>query len=357
MRIKHFGAMLAGVALTLCGGVALNAMMAPAATRAEAAEADVLQDATGIWSYANAEVMEATLALSGSTESGTVKASEGDLEMTVIANGASFRDNSDGKSIQVRSGAEFRIPVISTEDVVTVEGYPNYSYYTIGGSGELNNTNSYKANYSDVERGYVAVVSVNDNNYFMSFKVEQKAPKGPATLDKEPVKANFTFDLGTEGQKADINCADYFMASKVTYGSGLTLDGKDNKKLDMTWFGVVSNASAAEESNAIRFILQPNFGLSFTPTKVSFEMTRFGTDMGYVDVAWENPDNTIVELAKEVKPERDNATPNVSECSYEVTGATPGEGACALLINLYNLNPGKRVGFLNIVIEGILPGP
>ncbi|MDE6741215.1 MAG: hypothetical protein K2J58_02665, partial [Muribaculaceae bacterium] len=300
--MKHFGALLAGAAFTLCGGLALNAMMAPAATRAEAAEGEVLQDATGVWNYANAEVMEATMALSGSNEAGTVKSSEGGLEMTVIANGASFRNNGD--NIQVRTGAEFRIPVISTDDVVTVEGYPGYSYYTIGGGDELNNTNSYKAKYSDVQNGYVAVVSTNDNNYFKSFTVEQKAPKGPATLDNEAVKATFTLDLGTEGQKAEIVGEDYFMASKVTYESGLTLDGNDNKHLDMTWFGVVANASAAEESNAIRFILQPNFGLEFTPTKVSFEMTRFGTDGGYVDVAWENPDKTVVELAKEVKPQR-----------------------------------------------------
>ncbi len=355
MRIKHFVTALAGVAITLCGAMAINAMMAPAAAPAKGAEdASELQDAIGVWSYGNAEVMEATMALSGSQEAGTVKASEGELEMTVLANGASFRNN--GNNIQVRTGAEFRIPVISTDDVVTVEGYQGYSYYTISGSEEMTNTNTYKAKFSDVERGYVSVVSTNDNNYYLSLKVEQKAPKGPATLDNEPATATFKFDLGTEGQKAEINCEEYFMASKVTYGSNLTLDGNDNKKLNMTWFGVESKASAADESNAIRFIIQPNFGLSFTPTKVSFEMTRFGTDGGAVDVAWENPDKTTVELASAVKPQRDNATPNVSECSYEIEGATVGEGACALLLNLYNLDHGKRVGFRNIVIEGTLSG-
>ncbi|MDE6342703.1 MAG: hypothetical protein K2K93_10320 [Muribaculaceae bacterium] len=355
MRIKKFGAVLAGIAITLSGAMALNAMMAPSATRAAAEDgAAELQDATGVWSYGNADVMSATMALSGSNEAGTVLSSEGDMEMTVLANGASFRDN--GNNIQVRTGAEFRIPVISTDDVVTVEGYEGYSYYTISGGEELKNTNSYKAKYSDVERGYVSVVSTNDNNYYLSLKVEQKAPKGPATLDKEPVTAKFAFNLGTDGQKADINCDEYFMASKVTYGSDLTIDGKDNKSLDMTWFGIVAGTSAADESNAIRFIIQPNFGLSFTPTKVSFEMTRFGTDGGSVDVAWENPDKTTVELAKGVKPQRDNASPNVSVCSYEVEGATPGEGACALLLNLYSLNPTKHVGFRNVVIEGTLSG-
>ncbi|MDE6017344.1 MAG: hypothetical protein K2G85_00850 [Muribaculaceae bacterium] len=354
MRIKHYGALLAGAVVTLCGGLGLNAMMAPAAPQAAEEGASELQDVTAVWSYANSGVMEATMALSGSSDAGTVTASEGGLEMTVIANGASFRNNGD--NIQVRTGAEFRIPVISTDDVVTVVGYTGYSYYSISGGEELNNTNSYKAKYSDVERGYVSVVSTNDNNYYKSLTVEQKAPKGPATLDNQAATATFTLDLGAEGQKADFNCADYFLASKVAYGSSLTLDGKDNKSLDMTWFGVDSKKSSADESNSIRFIIQPNFGLTFTPTKVSFEMTRFGTDGGYVDVAWENPDNTVVTLAKEVKPQRDNATPNVSECSYDITGATPSEGPCALLLNLYSLDKGKRVGFRNIVIEGTLSG-
>lgn len=194
-------------------------------------------------------------------------------------------------------------------------------------------------------------------NAMMASPNPQGAPEeGSATLDNEPVTATFAFNLGTEGQKASISCEDYFMASKVTHGSDLTIDGTDNKHLDMTWFGIVTGTSAADESNAIRFTIQPNFGLSFTPTKVSFETTRFGTDGGYLDIAWENPDKTTVELAKEVKPRRDNDSPNYTECTYEVTGATPGEGACSLLINLYSLNPGKRIGFRNIVIEGTLSG-
>ena len=179
----------------------------------------------------------------------------------------------------------------------------------------------------------------------------------PATLDNEPVSAFFDFGLGIDGQKADFGEAnDYFVTSKVTYGSNLSIFGA---RQDQTQFmpetqqNEEEGGTAADESNAIRFIIQPNLGLTFTPKKVSLKTTRFGTDNGLLDFAWENPDKTTVLLAQGVKPERND---NVSELSYDIEGATPGEGKCALLINLYHLQSGKQIGFGDILIEGTLSG-
>lgn len=183
------------------------------------------------------------------------------------------------------------------------------------------------------------------------------------TLDNEPVTVNFAFNLGTAGQKADFGEGTaYFINSKVTWGSNLELYGLDTNNIGQTQFMPIEQqnetegGTAADESNAIRFLFQPLFGYTFTPTKVSLKTTRFGTDNGLLDIAWENPDKTTVLLEQGVKPNRNNENPNVSELSYEVTGATPGEGTCGLLINLYHLQNGKQVGFSDIVIEGTLTG-
>ena len=178
------------------------------------------------------------------------------------------------------------------------------------------------------------------------------------TLDNEPVAANFAFSLGIEDQKADFGEAnDYFVNSKVTYGSNLSIYGtRQNQTQFMpeTQQNEPEGAvTAADESNAIRFIIQPNFGLTFTPKKVSLKTTRFGTDNGLLDFAWENPDKSTVILAQAVKPDRNDG---VSELSYDIEGATPAEGACALLVNLYHLQNGKQIGFSDIVIEGTLNG-
>ena len=330
--------------------------------------ADPIPDITATWDYANAAVMEATMALSGTTEAGTVKSIEHeDVFMAVEANGATFRNN--GNNIQVRKGAVFKIPVKNAGDIVTVKGYPNYSYYTIGSNAtEITNTQDnpiteYKASAVDAQEGFVAVTSTNDNNYFLSLSVVQKAPKEKVTLTDEPAVATFPFNLGTEGQKADFGtAADYFITSKVTYGSNLKIKGLDSKGNGQTQFEPFSQqnesegGTAADESNAIRFLIQPGFGFTFTPTKVSLKTTRYGTDNGLLDFSWQNPDKTTVSLAMGVKPKRDNEGNPITELSYDIEGATPAEGTCGLLINLYHLQSGKQIGFSDIIIEGVLNG-
>lgn len=344
--------------IALCGGLAVSAMLGKDAKAPVVKAPEV--DKTATWDYSNATVMAETMALSGSNDAGTVKAVEDNgIVMTVLANGASFRDNNG--NIQVRKNAEFRIPVVTNEDIVTVKGYPGYSYYSISGSEEICNTSenpvtTYKAKNSDVQRGYVSVVSTNDNNYFYSLSVQQMKPRELLNLTDAPATATFTFGLGTEKQTAEFNEPDYFLASKVTYGSGLVLDGKDNKSLDETWFNPESKAGSASDEVAVRFLIQPKFGLKFTPTKVSFKTTRFGTDGGALDIAWQNPDGTTVSLDTNKKPPRDNATPNVGEMSYDVTGAKADEGACGLVVYIYSLDHGKRIGFKDIVIEGTVSG-
>ena len=333
------------------------------------AAASVVQDVTATWDYADATIMESTMAFSGTTEAGTVASIENNgIEMTIEANGASFRNN--GNNIQVRSGAVFKVPVKNIGDLVTVKGYPGYSKYTIGSSTEvLTDENSYKAKAGDVENGYVAITSADGNNYYYSISVVQYAPKEATTLDNEAVTATFPFNLGTDGQTANFgDDADYFLSSKVVYGDNLSIVGKKNpnniSEMVQTLFQPAAKESAAATSNDISFLIIPKPGFAFTPTKVSFKSTRYGTNGGAVDIAWLNPDETTVSLATGRIPNRNDGTnpkegdtdAQYSEYSYDITGATVAEGQCGLKLNLYNLDNNKQIGFCDIIIEGTLSG-
>ncbi len=269
---------------------------------------------------------------------------------------------------QMNPGTILQVPVISKEDVVTVVGYPSYCHFAVGGeeNGE-ETTVSHTATSAEQKQGYVEVTATAGNNYIYKVSVVQKPSKAPVTLENVASTATFPFNLGTEGQTAEFGeTADYFLGSKVTYGEGLTLkDANNGAGFDETRFEPKDQNNSPDETNAIRFIIQPKYGLTFTPTKVSLKSTRFGTDNGLLDIAWENPDGTTVKLASEVKPNRNSGTnPAIAEeegqkfsnLSYEVTGATPAEGAVALLVNLYHLQSGKQIGFADIVIEGLLNG-
>lgn len=346
-----------------------NALEIVLPATSQGGEEPVKQDITGTWDYNNADIMTATMALSGTTEAGEVAAFENNgLQMTVVANGATFRNN--GNNIQVRRGAEFRIPVKNAGDLVTIKGYPGYSYYSISGGEEITNTNDnpeteYKAKASDAERGYVSVVSTNDNNYYLSLSVTQYAPKEATTLDNEPATATFAFNEGTEGQKATFSNADYFLNSKVIVGSNFSIEDKNNQSgFDQTRLKSASKETAAGATNLIQFLITPKPGFKFTPSKVSFKATRYGTDGGKMDIAWMNPDKTTISLATGQTPNRENGKDankvqtdyKYSEYNYELTGATAGEGTCGLALNIYNLDKDKRYGFADIIIEGTLSG-
>ena len=327
----------------------------------------VVEDVTAIWDFKNdipAGIQEST------NYQGIVAQVESNVEgifMTVDAtNGKLYcvgRDNA-----QMNPGTILKVPVKSNEDVVTVEGYPNYCHFAVGSdeNGEENIV-AHKATAAEVSAGFVEVTATAGGNYIYSVQVLQKGQQAKPTLENVAATATFPFNLGTEGQKADFgDAADYFISSKVVYGEGLVLkDANSGAGFSETRFDPVSQNNSPDETNAIKFLIQPKYGLSFTPTKVALKTTRFGTDNGLLDIAWLNPDGTTVILAKEVKPNRNNGDKPqnadeegklFSDLSYDVEGATPGEGVCGLQINLYHLQNGKQIGFADIVITGLLNG-
>ena len=185
-----------------------------------------------------------------------------------------------------------------------------------------------------------------------------------------PASALFVLDKGVENLKADY-IEDYFFASKVTWGSDLIPDGmgdgsdpdrfyagQDNKGYKQLWFTPDSFAPSSNDSNTIKFTIQPRFGLTFKPDKVSLKTTRYSTDGGRLDISWINPDGSQVTLAEGVLPCRDSSSPAILEWSAEIdTSKIKVEpGACGLVINLHSLDKGKHVGISNVSFEGTISG-
>ncbi len=178
------------------------------------------------------------------------------------------------------------------------------------------------------------------------------------TWDSEEAKATFPFDKGVEDQKADFGeQTEAFLSSKILHGATLSIKGTQTHAgiVETTFTSAIANEAEPNEDNAIKYIIRPYPGLVFTPTKVSFNASRWGTDSGSLDIAWLNSDGTTVSLATNQKLNRNNSSAP-SDFSYVITNATPGEGECGLLLNLYNVFENKEMGFANIVIEGTLKG-
>ena len=118
----------------------------------------------------------------------------------------------------------------------------------------------------------------------------------PETVDAQPASITFAFDQGVDGQTGvySTNATGWFKSNFTEYGATLAIQGV---ALNQTKFQPsLSNESGANQGNAIYFYMIPKDGLTFTPTKVSFNTTRYGTNGGLVDASWINADGTTVSI-------------------------------------------------------------
>lgn len=323
----------------------------------------VAEDVTATWDWQNLiPASISTTNVQGTDAAGTVASDVDGIVLNVHAAVAGtnikLQYNASGYA-QFNQNTCIDVPVNSEGDVVTVVSYPGQSKYTVGGQDATGqNTFVYTATGVDAMKGYVEVIAT-ATAYLYSIKVEQKAQQPAVVLTDEAVTATFPFNLGVEGQTATFSNDDYFLTSKVAVGSNFTYDSKNaTSGYEQTLLKSGKKESAAAATNLLQFLITPKPGFTFTPTKVSFTATRFGTNGGTMDIAWQNADGTTLSLATGQTPNRENATDTdkFSDYSYDLNSATAGEGTCGLAINLYSLDAGKRYGFCNIVIEGKLSG-
>ena len=183
--------------------------------------------------------------------------------------------------------------------------------------------------------------------------------EGGAGLENEPVTISFPFHEGGKGQTAtygpDEKMAAYFKSSYVELGSSLTYKGVGSVR-KQTLVQPAQQDGSANEGNGVNFYFTPKRGMVFTPTKVSFNTSRYGTDGGKVDASWVASDGTVTTIKSGIVPNRNNKTPDVTEVSEPVAGANGSDGLCGLRLNLYSLGNTKQVGFGDIMIEGTLIG-
>ena len=223
---------------------------------------------------------------------------------------------SDSKTYSFRTGE-----MLKGRYVMTV------NFYSVGGNG----------------------TTANINNFSFTGKEKFVAE----TVNNQKATITFKFDEGNDGQVATFSegAEGWFKSNYTQLGSNVYYNGVslNQSKINPS----VSNESSANDGNAVSFYLIPTKGLTFTPTKVSFNTTRYGTNGGKTDVTWVNSDGSTVAIESGMQSAKNN---DVTEYSKEITDATASDALCGLRLNLYSLLDTKQVGYGNIVIEGTVNG-
>ena len=313
-------------------------------------------DITATWDFQNVNPSTLSTLSIQKNQTGSVASNVKGIVLNVIANDGKLQQRTS--DAQFNSGAVIQVPVKNKGDKVVVVSYPDYHYYTIGGTEAGADTETYEAKQSDATKGYVEIIATN-TAYLYSITVTQYAQKEATTLDNEPATVTFPFNLGIEGQKATFSNEDYWLNSKVEVGGNM---GYANTRTlgDVTFTKIqpqTAAASAAAEDYVL-FRVQPKPGFTFTPTSVSLNAYKDGTGNGNLTIKWVTADGTEYTLDTDKAIARNSETPAFSSLSYEdLSSVVPAEGICGLKVYIGGkLATNKQVGLSNICINGTLSG-
>ena len=181
------------------------------------------------------------------------------------------------------------------------------------------------------------------------------------------VTATWAFDTGTSGQTAIITAENVFAANYVE--TAMTYSGKITFGTDKSLTGTMMQPAtnkAADGTEGLAFVLQPMKGITFIPTKISFNVIRCGTDgskmLHYYAICGDNN----VDLG-DVWPNRNKNydatklekgyTGEWSFYEHEISGLeATNDNPLKLMCYVYGLANDKSIAFSNIVIEGTYSG-
>lgn len=247
-------------------------------------------------------------------------------------------------------GAEVTLTAMSNfgqsgKTATTIDGQSDYTpsnplVYTIGSTSET-----------------IDIVIGNDGGYYRTVQVVLPVVKS----DKpsfENAEASAVFPMaGTVDDAAQTTPDGAFTLTSVAYGSNLTaVTAGTAFGYTFTRFQPTAKGSAENDENAVEFKVVPSKGIKFTPSKVSANIARFGTDGGQMSVRVKNVEGKEQTLATGIKPRRNNKTEgDVVSFEYEVPTDFETEQGFSLLINIYD-NAGKQYGLNNVCIYGTVNG-
>lgn len=189
--------------------------------------------------------------------------------------------------------------------------------------------------------------------------IAQSKTPGSTSVNAATV-ITWPFNLGTAGQVGTYSTGteSYYSVNWVDKGSNLAYKDKvTTNSVVYTRFQPVAQSASVDGTNLVAFSFRTATGMNFTPTSISLDAVRYGTDGGSADLVWKNSAGTTV-IEAGLKPNRDNNAAGASHWVYDLTSksipATSGD--CALYVYIYNLGNTKQVGLANVVINGTLTG-
>lgn len=148
-----------------------------------------------------------------------------------------------------------------------------------------------------------------------------------------------------------------FSYTSMAIGSDLTSAGAKSVggMAQSLYQPTVNNQSNFTDAASVTFTVVPKKGVTFRPTNISLNATRYGTDGGVIEVSLEYGDKKEI-LGTSLNPIRNNQPTPYATFNFPVNGAFVYGEPITLRIAIAKLGNSKQLGFHDIRIEGEVSG-
>ena len=219
------------------------------------------------------------------------------------------------------------------------------------------NTVSLSANNKDK----VIVRLIAGNTFKSNWNMDYVKVMGEAMEEAKPIEAKdatiaWAFDQGTDNPTMAtvsvpeaISTTSWELGSNVTLQAAATAGTETLTKIQP----VVSIGRAQDENSFVKYTIVPKKGVKFTPKKLSFNASKFGTSGGQFDVYVVRGEEKV-QLTDGFNPERNNT--GFSAVEHAINGMGASEERIELWFYIWNLANNKQVGLSDITLTGDFEG-
>ncbi|MBO5002150.1 MAG: hypothetical protein J6C66_05560, partial [Prevotella sp.] len=208
------------------------------------------------------------------------------------------------------------------------------------------NTVSLSANNKDK----VIMRLIAGNTFKSNWNMDYVKVMGEAMEEAKPIEAKdatiaWAFDQGAENPTMAtvsvpeaVSTTSWELGSNVTLQAAATAGTETLTKIQP----VVSIGRAQEENSYVKYTIIPKKGVKFTPKKLSFNASKFGTSGGQFDVYVVRGEEKV-QLTDGFNPERNNTGNGFTAVEHAINGMGASEEKIELWFYIWNLANNKQV--------------
>ncbi len=283
-----------------------------------------------------------------------------DVKMDVSTSPGKMNNGNWTDWCQLNNGTKITIPSCKGA-VVSIEAYSAPTTTTIDGQTDYT-ANGNTISYTVANTANSIDIVIGDGSYYRYIQaVLPFVEKSYAGTVFENAEASAIWAFTSNATDPAITSPKgAFTMNSVSTGS-FTLGTGNAKNVD---YVTVMPADATDP--VISWSVKPAKGLTFTPTKVSAKVQRFGTDGGALDVIARTGDGLEVTLETGLVPLRNNETfdtdqnkDNPKLCDHftlDVPADLASTEGFTLVVKVNGLSNTKTIGFSDVQIHGTING-